>query len=96
MTPPTCPSMAIPMPDDTMISDAIRVLAAERGRDKTFCPSEVARRIANDERVWRSLMPRVRAIGRGLAEGGHIRITQRGAVLDPSETPRGPIRFGMN
>ncbi|QPH55697.1 DUF3253 domain-containing protein [Pontivivens ytuae] len=69
------------------IAAAILDLAARR--EKTFCPSEVARNLSDD---WRPLMPEVRAVAARLAEQGQIAVTQKGAPVD-AEQARGPIRL---
>ena len=71
--------------------DAILALAAERGPDATFCPSEAARRMADD---WRPLMPEVRRAADALAAEGRLRITQGGETVG-AETARGPIRLRL-
>ncbi len=60
--------------------------------DKTFCPSEAARRLAPD--TWRELMPQVRAEAIRLVETGKLRCTQRGHEVDPTNA-RGPLRFSV-
>ncbi|WP_035985203.1 DUF3253 domain-containing protein [Leptolyngbya sp. KIOST-1] len=80
----------------TLAAEHIRAtlldLIAQRGPDKTICPSEVARALrAND---WRSLMPAVREVGQALAEEGRVVVTQRGQIVDP-QTARGPVRYGQ-
>ena len=81
--------------DDTRlpqrISDAILEMCERRGPEKTICPSEVARRIA-DEDQWRDLMDEVRAVAAQLAQDGSIQVTQQGEVVDIA-TARGPIRL---
>jgi hypothetical protein len=77
--------------DAQAIRTTILTLVAQRGPDKTLCPSEVARALGNN---WRDLMPAVRAVGGQLAAEGHIVVTQRGAVVDPT-TAQGPIRYGQ-
>lgn len=72
--------------DDATIEAALLDMAARRGAGKTFCPSEVARALADD---WRPLMPEVRRVAAGLP----LRATQRGVAVDPL-CARGPIRFG--
>lgn len=62
-------------------------LAHARGVDKTFCPSEVARSLAED---WRPLMPRVRAIAATLP----LVATQSGHDVDPVSAA-GPIRLAL-
>ncbi|MEM7695646.1 MAG: DUF3253 domain-containing protein [Pseudomonadota bacterium] len=59
---------------------------------KTLCPSEVARDLADDEAVWRALMPQIRAEAAALADEGRVVVTQKGAVVD-ARTARGPIRL---
>lgn len=76
------------MTGDGAIRDAILGLAVERGRARSFCPSDVARRLAAD---WRPLMPAVRAAAAAMPE---IRATQRGRTVDPL-TARGPIRLQL-
>lgn len=62
-----------------------------RGAGKTICPSEVARALSGD---WRALMPEVRDAGAEMAARGEIVVTQKGVVVDLSQT-RGPVRFGL-
>ena len=72
---------------DHDIAAALMDLAHRRGRNKTFCPSEVARALAED---WRPLMPEVRRVAATLP----LRATQKGKPVDPV-TARGPIRLGL-
>lgn len=67
-------------------------LAIERGSDKTFCPSEAARRLAPDD--WRDWMPQVRAAAIRLVEAGKLCCTQRGQEVNPADA-RGPLRFSV-
>ncbi|MDX8347547.1 DUF3253 domain-containing protein [Cognatiyoonia sp. IB215446] len=53
----------------------------------TFCPSEVARDLAED---WRPLMPLVREVA---GEMPQIIATQKGRDVDPLAA-KGPIRLG--
>ncbi|WP_394002912.1 DUF3253 domain-containing protein [Luteimonas sp. WGS1318] len=78
-------------PDPARIADAIRALLAQRARDASICPSEVARRIGGAD--WRRAMPEVRAAARQLAGDGVLVITQADTVLDPALPPIGPIRL---
>jgi hypothetical protein len=74
------------------VSDSIRAtildLALQRGRDKSLCPSEVAKALSED---WRPLMPEVRAVAAAMPE---IMVTQGGVEVDPV-TARGPIRLRL-
>ena len=80
----------------TLSTDAIRTAlldwVAQRGPDKTLCPSEVARALSAED--WRNLMPAVRAIATDLVNEGRIVVTQKGQIVDP-KTARGPIRYGQ-
>ncbi len=75
-------------PSDEEIATVLRLLALERGRGKTFCPSDAARRLAAE---WRPLMPRIRVVAAGLPD---LAATQGGGPVDPV-TARGPIRLGL-
>lgn len=77
--------------DDREIANAILVSIHARGADKTVCPSEVARALAED---WRSLMPDVRRVAQGLVDQGQIAITQKGRSVNALQA-RGPIRLGV-
>ena len=71
--------------DDARIASVLNDLAAARGPESTFCPSEAARRLADD---WRPLMPAVRRVARDIG----LVATQGGTPVDPV-TARGPIRL---
>jgi hypothetical protein len=70
---------------------AILDLAGERGPSSSICPSDAARAVGGDD--WRDLMDEARDVARTLAREGRVDITQKGAVLDPDGTWRGPIRI---
>ena len=63
------------------VEDAILTLAAERGAQKSLCPSEAARRLAPED--WRSRMKEVRAAAIELAKQGRIHILRKGKPVDP-------------
>ena len=73
-------------PDDATIAQVLHALADERAPDRTFCPSEAARRLSDD---WRPLMDRVRRVA---AAQPDLVATQGRAEVDPL-TARGPIRL---
>ncbi|MGY4654013.1 DUF3253 domain-containing protein [Mycobacterium sp. URHB0021] len=73
------------------LRDAILVLARERGPSKTICPSDAARAVGGER--WRDLMDDARDIARKLAREGEVEISQKGEVVDPDATWRGPIRI---
>ncbi|MEM1301031.1 MAG: DUF3253 domain-containing protein [Pseudomonadota bacterium] len=64
---------------------AMSALAEARGASSSFCPSEAARKVAQD---WRPLMPEVRRLA---VEMGLV-ATQKGVPVHP-EHARGPIRL---
>ena len=89
-----------PAETDTQLEAAILSLLAERGRDKTICPSEAAKLVgglAEGEATrhnWETLMEPARAAARRLVAADRIVITQKGRVVDPS-TAKGPIRLRL-
>ena len=74
----------MPHPSDTDITQTLLTLAAERA-PSTFCPSEAARRLADD---WRPLMPDIRRVAATLP----LVATQKGKPVDPVRA-KGPIRL---
>lgn len=76
--------------DRKKIRKALLNMARERGADKTFCPSEVARALQGDG--WRDLMDAIRHEGKKLTEAGKLTATQKGEPVDATEA-KGPIRF---
>jgi hypothetical protein len=81
---------------DVALEAAIVELLAERGRDKTICPSEAAKAVGGTaaRRDWEGLMEPARAAARRLVSAGKIVITQSGRVVDPS-TAKGAIRLKL-
>jgi len=76
--------------DPDTISATIDALLDQRGEGKTICPSEVARALGGED--WRDLMQPVRDVAAGRAERGELRVTRKGARVDP-RNPGGPIRL---
>jgi hypothetical protein len=68
-------------------------LADERGREKTFRPSDVARAV--DEKNWRILLEQVRLVADSLIQEGKIIATEAGKVVDINQS-KGPLRFRKN
>ena len=91
-----------PSAQDLQLEHTILALLAERGRDKTICPSEAARAVSahthpnasEDPSSWQPLMEPARAAARRLVASGRIVITQGGRTVDPS-TAKGPIRLRL-
>lgn len=76
------------MARDADIAAALMRMAKDRGAGKSFCPSDVARALAED---WRPLMPEVRRVAATLP----LVATQAGTVVNPV-TARGPIRLAQD
>ncbi|MEL6170694.1 MAG: DUF3253 domain-containing protein [Pseudomonadota bacterium] len=72
-------------PTDGQIADVLLALAKARGPDKTFCPSEAARRLSED---WRPLMEKVRNVAATLP----LVATQKGVPVD-LRVAKGPVRL---
>ncbi len=81
---------------DAALETAILELLAERGREKTICPSEAAKLVggAAERKDWEGLMEPARAAARRLVAGGKIVMTQQGRVVDPN-TAKGAIRLKL-
>ncbi len=75
------------------IGSTVLALLRHRAPGGSICPSDVARAIGGPG--WRSLMDEVRDQARALALDREVHLTARGEVLDPGETPRGPIRIRL-
>ncbi|MEM9011350.1 MAG: DUF3253 domain-containing protein [Pseudomonadota bacterium] len=71
--------------------DVIRatLLDLAKQREATFCPSEAARRVADD---WRPLMQDVRRVASRLQRDGFLAATQAGQPVD-ALSATGPIRL---
>jgi hypothetical protein len=81
--------------DAAFIEATILRLCAERGPEKSICPSEVARAIAGpDEKVWRLLMHPVREVALRLAREGGIQVLRKGRPIPPDQA-RGVIRLAI-
>jgi Protein of unknown function (DUF3253) len=68
----------------------ILALVAERGPEKTICPSEAARVVGGAQ--WRDAMPMVHAAARALAEAGAVELRQGGKPCG-TEGIVGPYRI---
>lgn len=70
------------MVTDADIERVMLEIASRRAPERTLCPSEVARALA-DRYDWRALMPDVHRIAVVLMLAGRIELTRKGAVLPP-------------
>ena len=81
------------LPAETAIRAEILRLTEARGRERSICPSEVARALAGGEDgPWRPLMAPVRRAAAGLARDGRIEILRKGKTVPP-EAMRGVVRL---
>jgi hypothetical protein len=78
-------------PDQASIAAEILRQTADRGAEKSICPSEVARALAGEEE-WRPLMGRVRQAAIALSREGSVEILRKGKPVPP-EKVRGVIRL---
>jgi hypothetical protein len=72
------------------ITDAMLRIAAERGPEKSLCPTDVARAVSAED--WRPLLGAVRKVAADLARQGKIEILRKGKPINPDEM-RGVIRL---
>lgn len=71
---------------DVAIEETLIALAAERGPEKTFCPSEVARALGGPHPDgWGPLMQPVRRVAVRLALDGRLVILRKGKPVDPQD-----------
>ena len=82
------------MTDLTSIEAEILRQTAARGPEKSICPSEVARALAQDgpPETWQRFLTAVRRAAIRLADAGRIDILRKGKPIDPAAT-RGVIRL---
>jgi len=83
----------------TPIISHLNTFLATRHPPKTFCPSEVARSLSQDELramgcdSWRDAMPEVRRLVYELRDEGGCEVLQKGVVvMEGEQEVRGPIR----
>ena len=85
-------------PAEPRIDATILALCAERGPDKTICPTEAAKAFAKamggDELAWREGLAGVRRVAVDLAREGRLVIFRKGKPIDP-ENFRGIYRLGL-
>lgn len=74
----------------TDISTTILSVATQRGREKSTCPSEIARKLFPDD--WRNHMKNVVDVAIDLHNQGKVMITQKGITIDVNHI-KGPVRI---
>ncbi|UJR28174.1 hypothetical protein I4U23_009427 [Adineta vaga] len=78
------------MGDD--LNQMIMSMAKERGLEKTFCPSEIARQLSSKEDEWRAWMEPIRIAAIKLIDQDLLVCKQHGNIVD-IRTVKGPIRL---
>ena len=76
---------------DSEIREELLRQVTARGRDKSICPSEVARALAPE---WQSLLGRIRTVAVALSVERRIDILRKGKPVEP-EAVRGVIRLRL-
>lgn len=74
------------------MEQAIIALLRARAASATICPSEASRAVFGEAGLGAKAMQRTRYAANRLVVRGHIAVTQKGRVADPS-TAKGPIRL---
>ncbi|KQT50479.1 hypothetical protein ASG52_06580 [Methylobacterium sp. Leaf456] len=84
------------MASEVEIEETMLRLVAERGSDKTCCPSEVARALGGSHPDgWGPLMQPVRRVAVRLTKEGRVQIVRKGKpVADPDDF-RGIYRLSL-
>lgn len=81
--------------NEAEIEETMLRLVAERGADKTICPSEVARAIGGSHPDgWGPLMKPVRRVAERLMGEGRVAILRKGRPVEDPHTFRGIYRLG--
>lgn len=83
----------IDMKPHSTVTNTILKVAAERGAEKSTCPSEIARMLFPDD--WREHMQMVVELAVELQRQGKVLITQKGVPVDVSKI-KGPIRIKIS
>ena len=78
------------MQQDSEISSTILNVAAQRGLEKSTCPSEIARMLFPND--WRKHMKDIVDVAIDLNNQGKVVITQKGIPIDVNHI-KGPIRI---
>ena len=83
-------------PSEDEIAETLLRLVAERGADKTVCPSEVARALGGSHPDgWSPLMQPVRRVAVQLTKAGRVAILRKGRVVPDPDDFRGIYRLGQ-
>jgi len=99
--PPKVPKTPKPAPDKPErqpLEETILRLCADRGADKSICPTDAAKAFADargeDDLAWRRWLTQVRSTAVGMARQGRLIIYRKGKPADPDDF-RGVYRLGL-
>jgi len=92
-TPPIDPRpLDASLQEDRTIADMMLTLLDSRAPSASICPSDVARALSPDERIWRAKMPAIRRVAAQLAAQGRVKVT-RGTQEVDALSRGGPVRI---
>ena len=60
---------------------------------RSICPSQVAKAIEPDERLWRRELRKIRHVATEMAQNGEIEILRKGKPQDPHGEIKGVLRL---
>ena len=96
--PPKVPKPAPDKPERLPLEETILRLCADRGADKSICPTDAAKAFADargeDDLAWRRWLTQVRSTAVGMARQGRLIIYRKGKPADPDDF-RGVYRLGL-
>ena len=96
--PPKVPKPAPDKPERLPLEETILRLCADRGADKSICPTDAAKAFAQargeDDLAWRRWLTQVRSTAVGMARQGRLIIYRKGKPADPDDF-RGVYRLGL-
>jgi hypothetical protein len=97
--PPDVDNTTNSTPNSIPLTTNLTTFLNNRHPPKTFCPSEVARSLSQDELraigcgTWREAMPEIRKLVYELRDQGGCEVLQKGVVVvGGEEDVKGPIR----
>ena len=95
---PKPPKPAPDKPERLPLEETILRLCADRGADKSICPTDAAKAFAEargeDDLAWRRWLTQVRSTAVGMARQGRLIIYRKGKPADPEDF-RGVYRLGL-
>ena len=95
---PKTPKPAPDKPERLPLEETILRLCADRGADKSICPTDAAKAFAEargeDDLAWRRWLTQVRSTAVGMARQGRLIIYRKGKPADPDDF-RGVYRLGL-